>query len=139
MTGDVFGSKKCDCGEQLDASLKKIQEMGGMLIYLRQEGRGIGLLNKINAYALQEKGANTVQANEELGFGADEREYDILQTIFKDFGIKEISLITNNPKKVKNILLHDVKIKKRIPIVIQSNKHNKNYLETKKDILGHFL
>ncbi|MEO1954745.1 MAG: GTP cyclohydrolase II [Campylobacterales bacterium] len=137
LTGDALGSLKCDCGEQLEYALKLASEQNGMVIYLRQEGRDIGLLNKVNAYALQDKGLNTVEANHQLGFKADERTYDIVTFILKYFNIKKINLLTNNPKKVES--LADIEIVKRIPIIMKSNKHNEGYLKVKKDEMGHLL
>ena len=137
LTGDALGSIKCDCGEQLEFALKTISEEGGIVIYHRQEGRNIGLLNKVNAYALQDKGLNTIQANHQLGFKADERTYDIVEFILKDFNIKSIKLLTNNPKKIES--LNGINIVKRLPIQIEPNPYNKDYLKTKKDELGHFL
>ena len=137
LTGDALGSLKCDCGEQLEYALKLAQESNGMVIYLRQEGRNIGLLNKINAYALQDKGANTVEANHQLGFRADERTYEIVTTILHHFSIKKIKLLTNNPDKVNAI--SDIEIVERIPIIIDSNKYNEDYLNVKRDEMGHLL
>lgn len=137
LTGDALGSMKCDCGEQLDYALANIAEEGGMVIYLRQEGRNIGLFNKVNAYALQDKGLDTIQANHQLGFQADERSYEIVEFILNHFNIKDIHLLTNNPKKVQS--LKGVNIIKRWPIVMPSNRHNKDYLKVKKEIMGHML
>ena len=137
LTGDALGSLKCDCGDQLDFALKKIAQDGGMVIYLRQEGRNIGLLNKVNAYALQDKGFNTVEANHQLGFESDERNYAVVEEILKHYNIDTIQLITNNPLKVN--ALSNIKVSKRIPIVIDSNTHNKEYLQIKKDEMGHLL
>jgi len=137
LTGDALGSLKCDCGEQLDFALEKIYQEGGMLIYHRQEGRNIGLLNKVNAYALQDKGLNTVEANHQLGFRADERTYEIVEFILKHFGISKLQLLTNNPSKIEN--LKDIEITARIPIIIEPNKYNKDYLQTKKEQMGHIL
>ncbi len=137
LTGDALGSLKCDCGEQLQYALKLISEQNGMVIYLKQEGRNIGLLNKVNAYALQDKGLNTVEANHQLGFKADERTYEIVTFILNHFGIKKINLLTNNPKKVDSI--SDIEIIKRIPIIMKSNKYNKDYLNVKKAEMGHLL
>jgi len=137
LTGDALGSLKCDCGEQLDFALKTINENGGMVIYLRQEGRGIGLFNKVNAYNLQDKGADTVEANHQLGFEADMRNFDIVSDILKHFNISKIKLLTNNPKKLNEI--KNIEIVKRIPIKIEANKFNKNYLKTKKEKMGHML
>ncbi|SFV60259.1 GTP cyclohydrolase II [hydrothermal vent metagenome] len=137
LTGDALGSIKCDCGEQLEFALKTISKEGGMVIYHRQEGRNIGLLNKVNAYALQDEGLNTVEANHQLGFKADERTYDIVEFILKDFNINSIKLLTNNPKKIES--LHGINIVKRLPIKIEPNPYNRYYLKTKKDELGHLL
>ena len=137
LTGDALGSIKCDCGEQLHFALELIAEKGGMLIYHRQEGRNIGLLNKVNAYALQDRGYNTVEANHQLGFSADERTYEIVEFILQHFGIKKLKLLTNNPKKMES--LRDIEIVERLPIQIQSNPYNEAYLKTKKEELGHLL
>ena len=137
LTGDALGSLKCDCGEQLEYALKLAQKSDGMVIYLRQEGRNIGLLNKINAYALQDKGANTIEANHQLGFRADERTYEIVTTILHHFNIKKIKLLTNNPDKISSI--SDVEIVERVPIIIESNEYNKDYLSVKRDEMGHLL
>ncbi len=137
LTGDAIGSLKCDCRDQLEYALQMAEETNGMVIYLRQEGRNIGLLNKINAYALQDKGLDTIEANHQLGFRADERSYEIVTFILHHFGIKKIQLLTNNPEKVNSI--SDIEIVKRIPIVIEANRHNKEYLETKKEKMGHLL
>lgn len=134
LTGDVLGSLKCDCGEQLEFSLKYIEKNGGMVIYLRQEGRGIGLFNKINAYALQDKGLNTIEANHQLGFKADERSYEIVEFILKYYKINKINLLTNNPEKL-NFLKE--KIHTRVPILIEPNRFNKDYLEIKYKQMGH--
>jgi GTP cyclohydrolase II len=137
LTGDAIGSLKCDCRDQLEYALSLINEEGGMVIYLRQEGRNIGLLNKINAYALQDKGYNTIEANHQLGFAADERTYEVVTFILEHFNIKKIKLLTNNPDKVNSI--SGVEIVERIPIVMPKNKHNKAYLEIKRDEMGHLL
>jgi GTP cyclohydrolase II len=137
LTGDTLGSLKCDCGEQLEFALKTISKEGGMVIYLRQEGRNIGLLNKVNAYALQDKGLDTIEANHQLGFNSDERSYEIVEFILKHFKINSIKLLTNNPKKIESI--KGVEIKERIPIIIDSNPHNKEYLKVKKEQMGHIL
>jgi GTP cyclohydrolase II len=137
LTGDAIGSMKCDCGEQLEYALKMAQESNGMVIYLRQEGRNIGLLNKINAYALQDKGLNTVEANHQLGFAADERTYEMVTYILHHFNIHKIKLLTNNPDKVKSI--SDIEIVERIPIVMKANKFNEAYLEVKRDDMGHLI
>ncbi len=139
LTGDTLGSLKCDCQNQLELALKFIGEKGGLIIYHRQEGRNIGLLNKVNAYALQDKGRDTVQANLELGFKEDERDYSVVDFIFKDLNIKSIKLITNNPKKIEYVESLGVKISQRIPAITESNVYNENYLNTKKEYFGHFL
>ncbi|KTD16957.1 bifunctional 3,4-dihydroxy-2-butanone-4-phosphate synthase/GTP cyclohydrolase II [Legionella jordanis] len=139
ITGDVFGSCKCDCGAQLQQSMQQLTEEGGVLIYLRQEGRGIGLANKLKAYALQEQGYDTVEANLQLGFPADNRDYAIAYQILKHFDLKAIRLLTNNPKKVEAIEKFGVKVIERIPLMAQPTKENLNYLKTKKLKLGHLL
>jgi len=137
LTGDAIGSLKCDCRDQLEYALKYIGKHGGMVIYLRQEGRNIGLLNKINAYALQDKGYNTIEANHQLGFGTDERTYEIVTTILHHFDIHKVRLLTNNPHKIKS--LSDIEIIERLPIVIDANEHNQDYLNIKRDEMGHLL
>ena len=137
LTGDAIGSLKCDCRDQLEYALKLAEETNGMVIYLRQEGRNIGLLNKINAYALQDKGLNTVEANHQLGFAADERTYEMVTYILHHFKISKIKLLTNNPDKINSI--SDIEIVQRVPIIMESNKHNKGYLATKKAQMGHLL
>ena len=137
LTGDALGSLKCDCGEQLEFALKLAQDLNGMVIYLRQEGRNIGLLNKINAYALQDNGLNTVEANHQLGFAADERTYEMVTYILHHFNIHKIKLLTNNPDKVKSI--SDIEIVERIPIIMESNEYNKDYLGVKKYEMGHLI
>lgn len=137
LTGDAIGSLKCDCRDQLESALKAIANEGGMVIYLRQEGRNIGLLNKVNAYALQDKGLDTVAANHQLGFQTDERSYEVVEFILEHFGVKKIRLLTNNPKKIES--LNGVEIIERRAIVIPSNKHNEGYLKTKKEQMGHLL
>ena len=137
LTGDAIGSLKCDCRDQLEYALKLINEQAGMVIYLRQEGRNIGLLNKINAYALQDKGLNTIEANHQLGFAADERTYEVVTFILDYFKIKKIKLLTNNPDKINSI--EGIEIIERIPIIMQTNEFNSGYLATKRDKMGHFL
>lgn len=137
LTGDVLSSLKCDCGGELHLALKLIAQQGGMLLYLRQEGRGIGLFNKINAYALQDQGLDTVEANEALGFPKDARNYEIVGEMFKHFDIQEINLLTNNPKKI-DLLSKFVKVN-RSPIIIEPNCHNEHYLQIKKEKMGHLL
>jgi len=140
LTGDVFGSMRCDCGDQLHRSLKMIEKVGrGVMLYMRQEGRGIGLVNKLLAYSLQEKGKDTVEANEELGFKADLRDYGIGAQILKDLGLRRIKLLTNNPKKIIGLKGYDLEIVERIPIEVCPNGVNEKYLKTKKDKLGHML
>lgn len=137
LTGDAIGSLKCDCRDQLEFALELIDKEGGMVIYLRQEGRNIGLLNKINAYALQDTGLNTVEANHQLGFKADERTYEVVTHILEHLKIKKIKLLTNNPKKVDS--LEGIEIVSRVPIVMTPNKFNEAYLWTKRDDMGHLL
>ena len=137
LTGDALGSLKCDCGEQLAFALKTINEKGGIVLYLRQEGRGIGLFNKVNAYALQDKGYDTVEANHQLGFEADMRDFSIVEKILKYFNINKIKLLTNNPKK--EFAFKEIEVVERIPVKIKPNKYNEKYLKTKKEKLGHKL
>lgn len=139
LTGDTLGSLKCDCQNQLDLSLKFIAKNGGLVIYHRQEGRNIGLVNKVNAYALQDKGRNTIEANIELGFKEDERDYRVVGYIFENLGIKKLKLITNNPVKLKYVESLGVEIVERIPAIIKSNKYNELYLSTKKEKMGHLI
>ena len=137
LTGDTIGSLKCDCRDQLEFALEAIEKESGMVIYLRQEGRNIGLLNKVNAYALQDKGLNTIEANHQLGFADDERTYEMVEFILAHFGIKKIRLLTNNPKKIES--LKNIEIVERVPVVIKANEFNKGYLKTKKEKMGHLL
>ncbi len=140
LTGDVFGSRRCDCGNQLHAALEQIDEAGsGVLVYMRQEGRGIGLAAKIQAYKLQEEGLDTVEANERLGFAGDLREYGIGAQILVDIGVKEIRLLTNNPKKVIGLEGYGLNIVDQLPIKAPANQHNEKYLETTRLKLGHLL
>jgi 3,4-dihydroxy 2-butanone 4-phosphate synthase/GTP cyclohydrolase II len=140
LTGDVFGSRRCDCGNQLHAALEQIDEAGsGVLVYMRQEGRGIGLAAKIQAYKLQEEGLDTVEANERLGFPGDLREYGIGAQILVDIGVREIRLLTNNPKKVIGLEGYGLNIVDQLPIKAPANQHNEKYLETKRLKLGHLL
>ncbi|MDH4156907.1 MAG: GTP cyclohydrolase II, partial [candidate division Zixibacteria bacterium] len=140
LTGDVFGSRRCDCGTQLHSAMRMIEQEGsGVLLYMRQEGRGIGLANKILAYKLQEAGRDTVEANEELGFEADLRDYGIGAQILADLGLSSIRLLTNNPRKVIGLNGYGLKISERIPLEIEPGRFNQGYLETKRDKLGHLL
>jgi len=139
LTGDLFSSKRCDCGEQLATSMRKTHEQGGVVIYLRQEGRGIGLINKLHAYQLQDEGLNTIDANTRLGLEIDAREYDIAVNILKDLGITSINLLTNNPLKIKAIEGSSIQIKKRVPLIIPAKKENVGYLQTKKEEMGHLF
>ena len=140
LTGDVMGSKRCDCGEQLDAALTMIEEEGrGAILYMRQEGRGIGLLNKIKAYQLQDFGLDTVEANVALGFEPDERDYAIAAHMLKSLHVKSVRLITNNPKKIIGLEKHNIEVVGRIPLVIEPNEHNKAYMRTKATKSGHLL
>jgi 3,4-dihydroxy 2-butanone 4-phosphate synthase/GTP cyclohydrolase II len=140
LTGDVFGSRRCDCGPQLHQAMKQVSESGrGVILYMRQEGRGIGLAPKILAYKLQEQGLDTVEANEKLGYGMDLREYGLGAQILVDLGLKTIRLLTNNPKKVVGLEGYGLKITEQVPIKIKSNPHNERYLKTKREKLGHLL
>lgn len=139
LTGDVFHSQRCDCGGQLDSAMRQIAEQGGVLLYLRQEGRGIGLPAKIHAYKLQEQGLDTVEANEKLGYGSDLRDYGMGAQILYDLGVRKINLLTNNPKKVVGLEGYNLEITAQIPLSLPSNPHNEKYLKTKKDRMGHTL
>jgi GTP cyclohydrolase II len=139
LTGDALFSLRCDCGNQLEAALKAISEEGrGAIFYLRQEGRGIGLLNKIKAYKLQDAGADTVEANEQLGFGADMRDYSILGPMLRHLKITKVRLMTNNPRKVAAMQENGVEVVERVPLHCHSNPHNEKYLQTKGAKMGHF-
>lgn len=140
LTGDGFGSLRCDCRDQLTASLKKIEKLKtGVILYLRQEGRGIGFINKIRAYALQDQGYDTVEADKMLGFSGDERDYHIAAHMLSSLKIGSINLMTNNPKKIADLKRHGVKVNGRIPLIIPPNNYNRSYLETKKTKAGHLL
>ena len=140
LTGDAFGSLRCDCGQQLDKAMKMIAENGsGVLLYMRQEGRGIGLVNKLKAYHLQDNGMDTLDANLALGFQGDLREYYIGAQILRDLGIKSLHLLTNNPDKVYQLEDYGMKISSRVPIEIEANPYDSFYLKTKKDRMGHIL
>ncbi len=139
FTGDVFGSRKCECGDQLDMSCKQLAIESGVLIYARQEGRGIGLVNKLKAYKLQDQGLDTAQANEQLGFPIDMRTYEKVAFILKDMGIKDIRLMTNNPDKLEALEEAGFNIVERIPVQAESCTFNMAYLRTKRDVMGHLL
>jgi 3,4-dihydroxy 2-butanone 4-phosphate synthase / GTP cyclohydrolase II len=140
LTGDIFGSCRCDCGPQLQASMEMIEKEGkGVIVYLNQEGRGIGLLNKLKAYQLQEKGLDTVEANIQLGFKMDERDYGVGAQILRDLGVSKIRLMSNNPKKRAGLVGYGLEIVENVPIEIASNPFNENYLKTKRDKMGHVL
>jgi 3,4-dihydroxy 2-butanone 4-phosphate synthase/GTP cyclohydrolase II len=140
LTGDVFGSRRCDCGPQLQRAMQQVQAAGsGVILYMRQEGRGIGLPAKIHAYKLQEQGLDTVEANLRLGFPMDLRDYGVGAQILHDLGVRHIRLLTNNPRKVRGLSGHSLEIVDQVPIEVPSNEHNKHYLETKRDRMGHKL
>ena len=139
ITGEVFHSKKCECGQQLDSALKYTHENGGIIVYLRQEGRNIGIINKLKAYALQEKGLDTVEANLQLGLPADDRDFNVAIDILKILGVKEINLLTNNPEKMSSIENSHIYLNRRIPLNIKANETNYSYLATKKTYFGHLF
>lgn len=139
LTGEVLHSLKCDCRDQLDYALERIFEAGrGAVLYLRQEGRGIGLGNKIRAYAMQSEGLDTVDANLALGFEDDQRGYDVASAMIRDLGIQSVALMTNNPRKVEGLRADGIAVTKRVAHVVESHDHNRDYLKTKQDRLGHF-
>lgn len=139
ITGEVFHSKKCECGPQLDAGLSYINKNGGVVIYLRQEGRNIGIINKLKAYALQEQGLDTVEANIKLGLPADGRTFDVAIEILNLLNIKSINLLTNNPEKIKEVANSNIELVERIPLQIKANENSIDYLKTKKIFFGHLL
>ncbi|MDX2345840.1 MAG: 3,4-dihydroxy-2-butanone-4-phosphate synthase [Legionella sp.] len=139
ITGDLFGSARCDCGGQLEASLAKIAKEGGVLIYLRQEGRGIGLANKLKAYALQDNGLDTVEANEHLGLPVDSRDYAVAYQLLRHFGLKQVRLLTNNPSKVEALERYGMVVTERLSLCVSETAENRAYLKTKQEKLGHFL
>ncbi len=140
LTGDTLTSMRCDCRDQLEAAMSYLEKREcGILIYLDQEGRGIGLSNKIKAYALQDKGMDTVEANAHLGFGEDLRDYDVAADILKYFGVREIVLLTNNPHKIADLEMHGIRVLERIPLLTKPNRYNRGYLETKKRKMNHML
>ncbi|MCL4154461.1 UNVERIFIED_CONTAM: hypothetical protein GTU68_057808 [Idotea baltica] len=139
ITGDLFGSTRCDCGEQLQESMKIMSTRGGMILYLRQEGRGIGIIDKLKAYNLQDEGADTIDANTMLGHEADARTYEIAIQILSDLGIDQIDLITNNPEKIDAFQNSSITVRNRIPMVITPRKENEKYLKTKETLMGHLF
>ena len=139
MTGDVFSSSRCDCGDQLDQSMKIISEKGGVLLYLRQEGRGIGLINKMKAYNLQDEGLDTYEANIKLGLHQDARDFTIAVKMLEYLGLENIKLLTNNPEKLQTLEESSISIIERVPLEILSNSVNDGYLKTKRDVAGHLL
>jgi 3,4-dihydroxy 2-butanone 4-phosphate synthase/GTP cyclohydrolase II len=140
VTGDIFGSCRCDCGEQLHFAMETIEKAGkGVILYMNQEGRGIGLINKLRAYKLQEQGLDTVEANLALGFQMDQRDYGTGAQILRDLGIRKIKLISNNPVKRAALSGYGLEIVENVPIEIQPNPHNQNYLQTKRDKMGHSI
>lgn len=139
ITGDLFGSKRCDCGEQLNRALRIAAAGKGAVIYLRQEGRGIGIINKLKAYQLQDKGLDTIEANIHLGFEIDARHYEVAQGMLADLGVSKIQLLTNNPEKVKAFGTGPVEVVRRLPIIIDPKEENKGYLRTKELDMGHWL
>lgn len=139
ITGEIFHSKKCECGQQLDAAMKFTHENGGLIIYLRQEGRNIGIINKLKAYSLQEQGFDTVEANLKLGLPADDRNFDVAIEILDILNVKDINLLTNNPEKIRIVEESSINLNSRIPLIIDSTKDSEDYLKVKKDYFGHLL
>ncbi len=140
LTGDALFSLRCDCGFQLQTAMQHIAEAGqGFILYLRQEGRGIGLINKIRAYELQDAGANTVEANEQLGFAADMRKYDMIAPMLQKIGVTKVKLMTNNPRKVNALVDNGVEVCERVPLQVGKNRYNESYLKTKSTVLGHLM
>lgn len=140
LTGDGFGSLRCDCGPQLEAAMQYIAQAGcGVILYLRQEGRGIGLVNKVRAYALQDQGADTVEANEQLGFAPDLREYSMCEIMLAHLGVTQVRLMTNNPLKVAALEKHNIDVVERVPLMTGRNPHNDQYLDTKEEKMGHLF
>ena len=140
LTGDALFSQKCDCGPQLQAAMQAVNQAGrGMILYLRQEGRGIGLINKIRAYQLQDQGLDTVEANLALGLPVDARDFTLAQAMFQHFGVKQVQLLTNNPEKVETLRLNGIDVVERVPLQVGENIENEHYLQTKASKLGHFL
>ncbi|RZU47749.1 GTP cyclohydrolase II [Fluviicoccus keumensis] len=140
LTGDGFGSLRCDCGPQLEAAMAKVAAEGrGVILYLRQEGRGIGLVNKVRAYQLQDQGADTVEANEQLGFAPDLREYSMCEDMLRHLGVSCVRLMTNNPLKVEALEKHGIRVVERVPLMTGRNPHNDQYLDTKQEKMGHLL
>jgi len=140
LTGDVFGSRRCDCGEQLDAALRKIgRARRGILLYLSQEGRGIGIANKVAAYHLQDRGLDTVEANEALGFPADARDYRFAASVLRFLGVKSVQLMTNNPRKITGLQRQGIRVTRRLPLLVRPNPANRGYLRAKREKLAHIL
>ena len=139
VTGDIFHSYRCDCGEQLAAAMQLAAQEGGIVLYLRQEGRGIGLINKLKAYRLQDTGIDTAQANIKLGFPEDARTYEMAAAMLADLGVKSVNLLTNNPLKMNELTKHGIKVSQRTPLIIASRPENRFYLETKRKMMGHWL
>jgi len=139
LTGDLFQSNRCDCGDQFIKAMELIAERKGMMIYLRQEGRGIGLVNKLKAYNLQDEGMDTIEANHQLGFASDERNYSIALDILHELGLQEIDLLTNNPKKLESFLEDSINLRTRVPLVTEIKEESEAYMKTKKDHMGHLL